>query len=119
MLGMFAILEPAGAGLGVAVRVAWLLIFGGLAHLIEAWAGGAARSLIFQVVVELISYFRWKRQDRSGWMLFNPHFVARRVDLVHWPSSSTWATGILIGMTLLMTGVTRLKFAMMARKLVR
>jgi uncharacterized membrane protein HdeD (DUF308 family) len=37
----------------------------------------------------------------------------------HWPSSSVWAIGILVGMILLMTGMTRLIFALTARKLNR
>jgi uncharacterized membrane protein HdeD (DUF308 family) len=37
---------------------------------------------------------------------------------VHWPSSSVWAIGTLLGVNLLMTGFTRLMFGLAARKLV-
>jgi uncharacterized membrane protein HdeD (DUF308 family) len=36
-----------------------------------------------------------------------------------WPSSSAWAIGTLLGVNLLMTGITRLIFAMAGRRLVR
>ena len=37
VLGLFAIIEPAVAGLGVAILVGWLLIFGGIFHFITAF----------------------------------------------------------------------------------
>jgi uncharacterized membrane protein HdeD (DUF308 family) len=40
LLGMMAIIEPVVAGLAVAILVGWLLIFGGLAHLVAAFSGG-------------------------------------------------------------------------------
>ena len=157
LLGAFAIVEPAAAGLGVTVLVGWLLIFGGVAHLIGACAGGAAKEIIFQIavgiaylvagryslthprlaigtltlvlgaviltggVVEIISYFRLKSQDASGWILFNGivTLILGGMICFHWPSSSVWAIGIFVGLTLLMTGMTRLMFALKARKLTR
>lgn len=67
-------------------------------------------------VLEIISYFRLKRQDASGWMLFNGiiTFFLGGMILFHWPSSSVWAIGILVGLTLLMTGMSRLTFALTA-----
>lgn len=157
LLGAFAIVEPAAAGLGVTVLVGWLLIFGGVAHLIGAFAGGAVKEIIFQIavgiaylvagryslthplltigtltlllgaviltggVVEIISYFRLKSQGASGWILLNGIITVILGGMVcfHWPSSSVWAIGILVGLTLLMTGMTRLMFALAARKLLR
>ncbi|MBV8877749.1 MAG: DUF308 domain-containing protein, partial [Gammaproteobacteria bacterium] len=43
VVGAFAIIEPAVAGLGVALLVGWLLIFGGVSHFISAFEGGGAR----------------------------------------------------------------------------
>jgi uncharacterized membrane protein HdeD (DUF308 family) len=37
----------------------------------------------------------------------------------HWPSSTVWAIGTLVGVNLLMTGITRLMFGLAARKLVK
>ena len=36
----------------------------------------------------------------------------------HWPSSSVWAIGTLLGVNLLMTGISRLMLGLAARKLV-
>lgn len=154
-LGMFAIVEPAAAALGVTVLVGWMLIFGGVARLIGACAGGAAKEIIFEIVigiayliggryslthphlalgtltlllgaliltgglVEIISYLRFESRDTSGWMLLNGiiNLLLGGMIMFHWPSSSVWAIGILFGLTLLMTGMTRLVFALTARKL--
>jgi uncharacterized membrane protein HdeD (DUF308 family) len=38
---------------------------------------------------------------------------------VQWPSSSAWALGTLVGVNLLMTGITRLMFGLAGRKLIK
>ncbi len=55
ILGILAIVEPAVAGLAVAILVGWFLLFGGVAHAIAAFGGGAGRT-IWQLVVAVI-YF--------------------------------------------------------------
>jgi len=157
VLGMLAIIEPALAGLAVSRLVGWLLVFGGVTHLIGAFKGGGARQVVFQVLVglayliggfyclmhpllaigtltlllaavilaggalEIISYFRLKDEDASGWMLVNGIITLFLGAMIwfHWPSSSVWAIGILVGVTLLMTGMARLMFGLAARKFVR
>ena len=105
VLGAFAIIEPAVAGLGVALLVGWLLIFGGVSHFVSAFEGGGAKRVIFQVlagllfvvggyylvthpllalgtltlllaglilaagVCEIVTYFRLRGEQASGWML--------------------------------------------------
>src|SRR5262249_19631252 len=54
ILGMIAIVEPGVAGLAVAILVGWLLIFGGLTHLIAAFSGGGAGRVIWQVILAII-----------------------------------------------------------------
>jgi uncharacterized membrane protein HdeD (DUF308 family) len=54
VLGMVAILEPAVAGLAVAILVGWLLIFGGIAHGMSAFAGGGAGRVVWQLIVAAI-----------------------------------------------------------------
>jgi uncharacterized membrane protein HdeD (DUF308 family) len=75
-------------------------------------AGGAA---------EIVSNLRLKNADASKWMLFNGiiTFFLGGMICFHWPSSSVWAIGTFVGLTLLMTGMTRLMFAFTARKLSR
>lgn len=157
VLGMLAIIEPALAGLAVSRLVGWLLVFGGVTHLIGAFKGGGAKQVVFQVLVglayviggfyclmhpllaigtltlllaavilaggalEIISYFRLKDENASGWMLVNGIITLLLGGMIwfHWPSSSVWAIGILVGVTLLMTGMARLMFGLAARKFIR
>ena len=156
VLGIFSIIEPGSAGLGVTLLVGWLLVFGSGAHFIAAFKGGGAKQVIFQVlvgivyligglyflthtimgigtltlllaaiilaegVVELIAYFRMKGHGASSWLLLNGIITLLLGGLIlfHWPSSSIWAIGTLVGVNLLMTGITRLMFGLAARKLV-
>jgi uncharacterized membrane protein HdeD (DUF308 family) len=53
VLGMLAVVEPAVAGLAVAILVGWVLIFGGVAHGIAAFGGGARR-ILWQLVVATV-----------------------------------------------------------------
>jgi uncharacterized membrane protein HdeD (DUF308 family) len=157
VLGAFAIIEPAVAGLGVALLVGWLLIFGGISHFVSAFEGGGARRVLFQIlagvvfllggyyllthpllalgtltlllaavilvagVCELVTYFRLRNEQASGWMLFNG-IVALALGLMiwlQWPSSSVWAIGTLVGVNLLLTGITRLIVGLTGRSLAR
>lgn len=153
--GMFAIIEPAVAGLGVTLLVGWLLIFAGVTHFIAAFKGAGAKRAILQVLaaivylvgglyclthpflairtltvllaaviiaggmLEIVSYFRLKSEGTSLWVLFNGlvGLVLGMMILLHWPSSSVWAIGILVGVHLLMTGMTRLMFGLAIRRL--
>ena len=156
VLGIFAIIEPSVASLGVTLLVGWLLIIGAVGHLIGAFKGGGAKQVIFQLliavvyfiggiyflthpimalgtltlllagvilaegVLEIISYFRMKGEGASGWVLFNGIVTIFLGCLIwfHWPSSTVWAIGILVGVNLLMTGITRLMFGLAVRKVI-
>ena len=155
LLGMMAIIEPGVASLAIAILVGWLLIFGGVAHLVAAFTGGGAGRVIWQVLIgivyalggvyflthpllalgtltlllaviilaegifEVIAYFRMRGEGGSGWLLVNALITLLLGGLIwfHWPSSSVWAIGILVGVNLLMTGMSRLMFGFAARQL--
>ncbi len=155
LLGIFAIIEPGVAGLGVTLLVGWLLVIGAVFHFIAAFKGGGAKQVIFQVligivyaiggiyflthtimatgtltlllagiilaegVIEVISYFRMRGEGASGWLLVNGIITLALGALIwfHWPSSTVWAIGTLVGVNLLMTGMTRLMFGMAVRKM--
>jgi uncharacterized membrane protein HdeD (DUF308 family) len=157
VLGAFAIIEPAVAGLGVALLVGWLLIFGGISHFISAFEGGGARRVLFQIlagavfllggyyllshpllalgtltlllaavilvegVCEIVTYFRLRDEQASGWMLANGilALVLGGMIWLQWPSSSVWAIGTLVGVNLLFTGITRLMVGLTGRRLIR
>jgi uncharacterized membrane protein HdeD (DUF308 family) len=155
VLGIFAIVEPGVAALGVTLLVGWLLVVGAVFHFVAAFKGGGAKQVIFQVligilyavgglyflthpimgpatltlllagiilaegVIEVISYFRLRREGASGWLLFNGIITLLLGGLIwiHWPSSTVWAIGILVGVNLLMTGISRLMFGLAVKKL--
>jgi uncharacterized membrane protein HdeD (DUF308 family) len=155
ILGVLAIVEPGVAGLAVTILVGWLLIFGGVAHLIAAFSGGGTGRVVWHVflgliyvvggiyylthpllglgtltlllggiilvgaALEFIAYFLVRSRSGSGWLLLNG-LIALLVGgliLAHWPSSTVWAIGTLVGVNLLMTGISRLMVGMAARKL--
>ena len=156
LLGIFAIIHPAVAGLGVTVLVGWLLVFGGVGHMVAAFRRGGGKQAIYQVVIaivyllgglyflthvimatgtltlllagiilaegvlEVISYMRLRSAGASRWLLLNGvvTLVLGGLIWLHWPSSTVWAIGTLVGVNLLMTGITRLMFGLAVRKLV-
>ena len=67
-----------------------------------------------------IGTFVWShRSDGSEWLLL--HGIVTLILGVmiwrHWPFSSLWALGTLVGISMLLTGITRLMMAMKARRL--
>ena len=157
LLGMFAIIEPTVAGLGVTILVAWLLIFGGIFHFIAAFDGGGAGRVLCRVlagivfvvggvylrmhpvlglssltlllagviiavgIFDLMTYFGRQREEASGWVLFNGIVAILLGALIwfHWPSSTVWAIGTLVGVNLLVTGISRLMLGLAGRRVVR
>lgn len=157
VLGVFAIVEPTIAAVGIALFIGWLLIFGAVAHLLGTFKGGGTRRVLFQIlsaivfavagiymvthpllaistltvllavaiivegIFEIVSYYRLQGRRASGWMLFNGivALVLGVLIWVQWPSSSVWAIGLLVGVNLLVTGVTRLMFGLAGRRELR
>jgi uncharacterized membrane protein HdeD (DUF308 family) len=155
LLGIFAIVEPGVAAIGVTLLVGWMLVIGAVFHFIAAFKGGGAKQVIFQIlvgilyaiggfyflthtlmatgtltlllagiflaegVIEIISYFRLRKEGASGWLILNGIITLALGALIwfHWPSSTVWAIGTLVGVNLLMTGFSRLMFGMAIRKL--
>lgn len=156
ILGILAIVEPGIAAVAIAILAGWLLIFGGVAHLVTAFGGGGTKQVILQAVIglvylvggfyfvmhpllavgtltlvlagiilaegvlEILAYFRMRSEGASVWLLLNAAITLIVGGLIwfHWPSSSEWAIGTLVGVNLLMTGFSRLMFGLAARKLV-
>lgn len=157
LLGLFAIIEPATAVVGIAWLLGWLLILGGIAHFIATLRGGSTTRVVLQIlsaiafvlgglyilthpllaigtltallavvifavgVFDIITYFRLQREHPSGWMLLNGIVAVLLGALiwVQWPSSSAWAIGTLVGVNLVMTGITRLMFGLAGRRLIK
>jgi uncharacterized membrane protein HdeD (DUF308 family) len=75
--------------------------------------------ILAEGVIEIVAYFKTRGEGASGWLLLNGIVTVLLGCLIwfHWPSSSVWAIGILVGVNLLMTGISRLMFGLAARKL--
>jgi uncharacterized membrane protein HdeD (DUF308 family) len=154
VLGILAIIEPAVAGLAVAIFVGWFLIFGGVAHAVGAFGGGGvgrvawqlivaaiyivggmyflthpllglgtltlflAAILLAEAVVEIVSYVT-NRGEGGSWRLVNAIVTLLLGGMIwgHWPSSSIWAIGTLVGVNLMITGFSRLMLGSAARRL--
>jgi len=116
---------------GGAGRVIWLVligivyIVGGFYFLTHPLLGLGTLTLLLAVIIlmeaafEVISYFPMRGEGGSGWLLVNALITLLLGGLIwfHWPSSSAWAIGILVGVNLLMTGISRLMFGLAARQL--
>jgi uncharacterized membrane protein HdeD (DUF308 family) len=144
VLGILAILEPAVAGLAVAILVGWLLIFGGAAHAAGAFGGRAGRVvwhlliatiyiiggvyllthpllglgaltlylaviLVAEAMLEVIAYFTTRGERGSEWRLINAVVTLLLGAMIwaQWPSSTVWAIGTLVGVNLMITGISR------------
>jgi uncharacterized membrane protein HdeD (DUF308 family) len=74
--------------------------------------------LIVKAIFDLVMGFRLRGVRGSGWMFFDAliTLVLAAMILYHWPSSTTWAVGTLVGVAILFTGISRFAFALAARR---
>jgi uncharacterized membrane protein HdeD (DUF308 family) len=71
--------------------------------------------------VDVVAYFSTRKVGGSGWMLLDG-IVTLVLGLMiwrQWPSSSFWVIGVLVGISMLMTGATRLMMALAFRRLAK
>ena len=73
---------------------------------------------VAQGVIDILVYFRTRRSGLSGWLLVDGviTFILGLLIWRHWPSSSLWAIGTLVGINMIMTGFTRLMLSMAIRR---
>jgi uncharacterized membrane protein HdeD (DUF308 family) len=73
---------------------------------------------VAQGVIEIIVYLRTRKSGASGWVLFDGVITLILGLLIwrHWPSGSLWVIGILVGINMLMTGMTRLMLSLAVRR---
>jgi len=71
-------------------------------------------------IFNIALFFRVRSARRSGWILVDG-IVTLLLGLMiylQWPSSSAWAIGTLVGVSLILSGVTRLMLALAVRRAV-
>ena len=78
--------------------------------MVRRGGSSVASVLLVEAVVGLFLYAITRALPGAGWRLANALVPALLSIMVwtHWPSSSVWAIGTLVGVNLLMTGVSRL-----------
>jgi uncharacterized membrane protein HdeD (DUF308 family) len=108
------------------VLVAILYLIVGIYFLLHPLIGVAAFTFALAVffviegVFDLVAYFQNRQATGSGWVLFDGIVTLILGILVwrQWPSSSLWVIGTLVGISMIMTGTTRLMMSLAARRLV-
>ena len=105
------------------VGVAYI-VFGGYL-LVHPLLGVASLTLLLATlfliegVLDIVLYTRIRSAQGSTWLLFDG-LVTLLLSLLiwaHWPSSSAWAIGTLVGVSMIMSGVTRIMMSLAARRI--
>jgi uncharacterized membrane protein HdeD (DUF308 family) len=99
------------------------LFFGGYL-ILHPLLGVAALTLILawlfliEGVLDLILFFKMRSMGGSSWVLMDGIITLLLGVLIylHWPSSSLWAIGTLVGVSMIMSGTTRVMMSMAVRK---
>ena len=70
-------------------------------------------------IMDLAAYFKERKVNGSGWILLDGivTLVLGVMIWQHWPASSVWAVGTLVGVSIVMTGVSRLMISVAVRRL--
>lgn len=74
--------------------------------------------LAFEGIVELTLYFRMRLRERANWLAIDGGLtiIIALMIFASWPASSEYAIGILIGFSLLFSGISRLIVSAAAKR---
>jgi uncharacterized membrane protein HdeD (DUF308 family) len=111
-------------------HIVWKLLVAGLylmagGYLITSPALGAAGLtlvlgifLFAEGIADIVAYFATRKSGASQWMLLDGIITLVLGFMIwnRWPVSSLWVIGTLVGVSMLMTGITRLMMALAVRK---
>jgi uncharacterized membrane protein HdeD (DUF308 family) len=75
--------------------------------------------LFAEGVADVIAYFSARKSGGSGWVLVDGIVTLALGFMIwnQWPSTSLWVIGTLVGVSMVMSGTTRLMMALAIRKL--
>jgi len=116
---------------GRATAVIWEILLGivyGLVGLyILANPGVGLTTLTFVIafylfvegVLELALSYQLRSESGAGWLLFDGIVTLLLAAMIwsNWPSSSVWAIGVLVGVSMFFSGITRLMLSYSVRKI--
>jgi uncharacterized membrane protein HdeD (DUF308 family) len=100
------------------------LFFGGYV-ILHPVLGVASLTLLLAVLflvegcLEIILFFNLRSLGGSSWLLVDGliTLVLGGMIYVHWPSSSAWAIGTLVGVSMIISGVSRVMMSLAVRKM--
>jgi uncharacterized membrane protein HdeD (DUF308 family) len=77
-----------------------------------------AAVLLFEGIMAIVVFFRFRSLPGSGWILFDGIVTLLLSYLIWrpWPLSSAWAIGTLVGINLMVSGITWLMLIVAARR---
>ena len=78
-----------------------------------------ASLFLIEGILDIILYFKLRSVRGSVWELLNGiiTLLLGLLIYVHWPSSTLWALGTLVGVGMIVSGLTRVMLSLGARKL--
>jgi uncharacterized membrane protein HdeD (DUF308 family) len=107
------------------VLVALIYLVAGFSLIARPAAGVAGLTLVLGIflfaegIADVVAYFATRKSGSSPWMLLDGIITLVLGFLIwnRWPSSSLWVIGTFVGISMVMTGTTRLMMALAIRKL--
>jgi uncharacterized membrane protein HdeD (DUF308 family) len=77
-----------------------------------------AALFLIEGVLNVVMFFQLRPARGSGWMLLDGLITLALAVMIgaHWPSSSLWAIGTLVGVSLIFSGITRVMMSLAVRK---
>lgn len=77
-----------------------------------------ASLFLVEGIFNIVLYFRSPSSLRSSWFLFDGVVTLLLGAMIYmqWPSSSAWAIGTLVGVSLIFSGITRVMVSLTVRK---
>jgi uncharacterized membrane protein HdeD (DUF308 family) len=107
------------------VLVALIYLVAGFSLIARPAAGVAGLTLVFGLflfaegIADIVAYFATRKSGASSWMLLDGIITLLLGFLIwnRWPSSSLWVIGTFVGISMIMTGTTRLMMSLAVRKL--
>jgi uncharacterized membrane protein HdeD (DUF308 family) len=77
-----------------------------------------ASLFLIEGILQLVLFFKMRSLQGSSWMLIDGVITLLLGLLIYlqWPSSSAWAIGTLVGISMIMSGVSRVMLSLAVRK---
>ena len=77
-----------------------------------------ASLFLIEGILDIILFFKMRSLRGSSWVLIDGVITVLLGLLIyiHWPSSSIWAIGTLVGVSMIISGITRVMLSLAARK---